>query len=560
MQHAEPPAADLAGRLAPARLTGATWLVGAAMLAALLVMLPLAAVLVNLLAPTSEAWTHVAGRLVPRYLLNTLWLALGVGALTTAIGVGTARLVVFHRFPGAALVEWALILPLAIPAYVLTYAYYDLMSFNGPLQAAVRALTGLGAREYWFPNLASVGGAIFVLALALYPYVYLAARAAFLLQGGSLIAASRMLGCSQAQAFRRVALPLARPAIAVGVVLVLMETLADYGAVSLLGVQTFTTGIYRAWLSMGDRVAAAQLGAMLLGFVLLLILLERVLRRGRAFNPTTEHRFDDRSTLAGWRGAAALGLCLVPLGLGFLLPVGRLVWMNLDVQSGIGFARFLELVRNTVGVAGVTAVLAVAIGLLIAYATRLARSPLVPIAAAIAAMGYALPGPIIAIGTLVPLATFDNALDAWLGRSFGISTGLLLTGSLAALVFAYLVRFLAVSIGTIEAGFGKIRPSLDDAASVLGGSVWTRLTRIHAPLLWPALGTAALITFVDVMKELPATLVLRPFDFDTLAVRVYNLARDERFAEAALPALVLVLVGLVPVYVLSRRVARERRG
>ncbi len=549
-----------AALLPAGRPTGAAWLVGVAMLAALLVILPLLAVLANLLAPTGETWAHVAGRLVPRYLLNTVWLALGVGVLTTAVGVGAAWLVVFYRFPGVRLVEWALILPLAIPAYVLTYAYYDLLGFSGPVQSTIRAVTGLGPREYWFPNLASVGGAIFILAVAFYPYVYLAARTAFLLQSGSLLAAGRMLGCTQAGAFFRVALPLARPAIAVGVVLVLMETLADYGAVSLLGVQTFTTGIYRAWFSMGDRVAAAQLGAILLGFVLLLVLLERFFRRGRAFNPTAEHRFDDRHPLRGWQALGALGLCLVPLGLGFALPVGRLVWMTIDTRSGIGVARFVELISNTVSVAATAAAIAVAIGLVIAYATRLARSPLVPLAAAVAAMGYALPGPIIAIGTLVPLAAFDNALDGWLRASFGVSTGLLLTGSLAALVFAYLVRFLAVSIGHIEAGFARIRPSLDDAASVLGTSVWTRLWRIHMPILWPALGTAALITFVDVMKELPATLVLRPFDFDTLAVRVYNLARDERIAEAALPALVLVLVGLIPVYLLSRNIARGRRG
>jgi iron(III) transport system permease protein len=326
----------------------------------------------------------------------------------------------------------------------------------------------------------------------------------------------------------------------------------------MLGVQTFTTGVYRAWFSLGDRVAASQIGSMLVGFVLLLVLFERLMRRGQTFNPTGQHAFDARERLAGWRAGLALAACLVPLGLGFLLPVGRLVWMTLGSTSYIGFSRFLELVQNTALVASVTAALAVLIGLVIVYATRVAQRPAVTAAAALAGMGYALPGPIIAIGTLIPLATLDNAVDAWFRASFGISTGLLLTGSIAALVFAYLVRFMALSLGNIDAGFAKIRPSLDDAASVLGSSVWARLRRVHIPLLLPAMASAAIIVFVDTMKELPATLILRPFNFDTLAVRVYDLARDERHAEAALPALVLVLVGLIPVYILTRRLYRRQ--
>jgi iron(III) transport system permease protein len=537
---------------------GESVLVAVALLMAALVCLPILSVLASLLQPTSDAWVHVVERLVPRYLLNTLWLALGVGAATLVMGVGCAWLVVSFRFPGASLFEWALILPLAIPAYVMAYAYYDLMASSGPIQTAIRTATGLGFRDYWFPRITNVGGAAFVLALGLYPYVYLAARTAFLRQASSLVEVSRMLGCNRSEAFRRVMLPLARPAIAVGVLLVLMETLADFGAVSLLGVQTFTTGIYRAWFSLGDPVAAAQIGCMLLGFVLMLVLLERGFRRGRAFNPSAEHRFDSRETLSGWRSGLAVAFCLMPLGLGFLVPVARLFWLTIDVPSFIGIGRFSELIANSVTVAGVASLLAVAIGLLIAFATRLAPRRIVLIAAALAAMGYALPGPVIALGTLIPLATLDNAVDAWSRATFGVSTGLILTGSVAALVFAYLVRFMAVSLGTIDAGFAKIKPSLDDAASVLGSSVWQRLRRVHIPLLWPSLGTALILVFVDVMKELPATLVLRPLDFDTLAVRVYNLVRDERIAEAGLPALVLVAVGLVPVYLLSRRLRGDR--
>ena len=540
------------------RVRGVTPLVLVAFVMAGLVCLPVLSVLASLLQPTGDAWTHVVEQLLPRYLGNTLWLLTGVGALSLVLGIGSAWLVVSYRFPGAGFLEWALILPLAIPAYVLAYVYYDLMTFQGPLQATVRAVTGLGAREYWFPRITNVGGAIFVLGLALYPYVYVAARAAFLRQAGNLLEVSRMLGCSRSEAFRRVVLPLARPAIAIGLVLVLMETLADFGAVALLGVQTFTTGIYRAWFSMGDRIAASQIATMLIAFVLLLVVTERLLRRGQTFNPSGEHRFDARDTLTGWRSALAVAACLVPVGLGFVLPVGRLAWMTLDVPSFIGFQRFLELISNTVMVASITAGLAVVIGLVIVYASRIARRRTVTAAATLAGLGYALPGPVIAIGTLIPLAAFDNAVDAWMRASFGISTGLLLTGSIAALVFAYLVRFMAMSLGNIEAGFAKIRPSLDDAASVLGSSVWARLRRVHVPLLGPAMSAAAILIFVDTMKELPATLVLRPFNFDTLAVRVYDLTRDERYAEAALPALVLVLVGLIPVYILTRRLQRDR--
>ena len=537
---------------------GTAVLVGAALCMAVLVCLPVLSVLTSLLQPTGDAWTHVVQRLLPRYLVNTFWLLLGVGSLSLVFGIGTAWLIVSYRFFGSRILEWALILPLAIPGFILAYVYYDLLTFQGPLQSAFRAVTGLGAREYWFPRVTNVGGAVFVLGLALYPYVYLAARAAFLRQAGSLVQASRTLGCSRAEAFRRVVLPLARPAIAVGLILVMMETLADFGAMSLLGVQTFTTGIYRAWFSLGDRIAAAQLGSMLIGFILLLVILERLMRRGETYNPSGAHHLDSREPLTGWRAALAFAACLVPLGLGFLLPAGRLAWMTMDVPSFIGVAAFLQLINNSVTVAAIAAVLAVLLGLLIVYARRVTDSRTVTIAAMLAGMGYALPGPIIAIGTLVPLAGFDNAVDAWFRATFGISTGLLLTGSIAALVFAYLVRFMAISLGNIEAGFAKIRPSLDDAASVLGSSVWQRLFRVHAPLLWPAMGSAAIIVFVDTMKELPATLVLRPFDFDTLAVRVYNLARDERFAEAALPALILVLVGLIPVYILTRRLGLDR--
>ncbi|MGF1563268.1 MAG: ABC transporter permease [Geminicoccaceae bacterium] len=527
---------------------------------AAVIALPLVSVASALLQPSPTTWTHLATTVLPAYVRSTIWLAVGVSLVTAVIGVSTAWLVVACRFPGRGLFAWALILPLAVPSYVLAYVYYDFLAFSGPVQTLLRDVTGLGPREYWFPRLSSIGGAVFVLAMALYPYVYLAARAAFLQQSGATIEASRTLGCTPLQAFWRIALPLARPGIVVGMSLAIMETLADFGAVSLLGVQTFTTGIYRAWFSMGDRIAAGQLAAMLLGFVALALLLERTGRRRASFTDSgAGHHTAICFELRGLRAWAAVLACALPIVLGFVLPG----WLLLKLFASEGLAslgtQFTELALNSLLLGLATAFIAVTLGLFMVYGAHRSTYAVPRTANRLAALGYAIPGPVIAVGTLVPLATFDNALDAWLRASFGISSGLLLTGSIAALIYAYLVRFMTVSIGGIEAGFTKLKPNLDDAASALGAPGLERLFRVHVPLLWPALATAGLMVFVDVMKELPATLVLRPFDFNTLAVRTFNLARDERLSEAAGPALALVAVGLLPVLVLSRSIMRTGR-
>ncbi|MCB1884968.1 MAG: iron ABC transporter permease [Geminicoccaceae bacterium] len=529
----------------------------ASALGALVVLMPILAVLLNLLRPASPVWAHVAGTLIPRYAANTFWLVAGTTAATACLGVGAAWLVATWRFPLRGVVEWALILPLAVPTYVLTYAYYELLAFGGPVQGALRAAFGLGPGGYWFPNLASLPGAVFILSLALYPYVYLAARAAFLQQSGTVMEVSRTLGCSPTGAFVRVMLPLARPSIAVGLSLVAMESIADYGAVSLLGVQTFTTGIYKAWFSMGDPVAASQLAALLLLGVLALVLLERLSRRGRVANTGADHHFKGAGALPPGRGALALLACLLPVLLGFVVPALTLLSMLSRIGvEGVDW-RFAELAGRSLALALITALLAVGLGLLMVYGARIAASPWPRALNRLAATGYAIPGPVIAIGTLVPLAAFDNAVDALAERYLGVSTGLLLTGGTTILVLAYLARFMTTSLGAIEAGFAKVRPSIEDAASILGAGAFRRLAAVHTPIVWPALGTALLLVFVDVMKELPATLILRPFNFDTLAVRTFNLARDERIAEAALPALALVAVGLLPVILLSRRIARR---
>lgn len=530
------------------------WTVGV-MAIAFLLSTPVLFVLSSILTDSSKVWQHLAQTVLWRYIINSFGLAMGVSCGVLVIGVGTAWLVTMCRFPGSRLFEWALLLPLAAPAYVLAYTYTDFLEFSGPVQTALRSLLGFG--DYWFPNVRSLGGAVAMLTLVLYPYVYLLARVAFLEQSACTLEASRIMGCGPWRSFATVALPLARPAIVAGLALALMETLNDFGTVQYFGIDTFTTGIYRTWFGFGDRVAAAQLAAFLLLFILWLILLERwSRRRAQYYQNTATHRRLSSYQLRGMRAIGAIVACFLPLGLGFLLPAGILLdltWKNATTTLD---DRFWGFARNSFILAIVTAAIGVAIAVIMAYGLRLHSNVGMRFATRIASMGYAIPGSVIAVGILIPIGRLDNAIDAWMRSSFGVSTGLLLSGTITALVFAYLVRFLAISFSTVEASLGKIKPSLDDAARSLGYSPTSTLVKVHTPMMWGGLLTAAILVFVDVMKELPATLIVRPFNFDTLAVRVYNLASDERLAEAAGPALAIVAVGIIPVIFLSWRIAR----
>lgn len=535
-----------------------TW---AALAIAGLFAIPVLSVLVNVFVPGSGVWQHLADTVLSNYVANTMWLVLGVGFGVVLGGVGTAWLVTMYRFPGRRTFEWALILPLAVPAYVMAYAYTDLLQFAGPVQSLLREATGWGARDYWFPEVRSLGGAIVMLTLVLYPYVYLLARAAFLEQSVCALEVSRTLGCGPWGSFFRVALPLARPAIVGGTSLALMETVADFGTVSFFGVQTFTTGIVRTWFSLGDRVAAAQLSAALLCVVLVVLLAERWSRGpARYYHTSGRYRHLPRHALAGWRAGVVFGFCLFPVVLGFLLPGAILLDMSIEAGDAQFGPRFLRLAFNSFTLAAVTAAIAVLIAVIMAYGVRLDPGRITVAANRIAAMGYAVPGTVIAVGVLIPFALFDNAFDSWMRTRFGFSTGLLLTGTIAALVFAYLVRFLAISLNTVEASLGKIGPSMDDAARSLGEGAGGALLRVHAPIMWGSLLTAGLLVFVDVMKELPATLIMRPFNFDTLAVQAYQLASDERLTEASTASLAIVAVGVLPLILLSRTIARTRPG
>lgn len=540
------------------KLRQSGWLLVAGAIA-LLIASPVLIVLRGVFINAGDVWKNLAATVLSTYITNSLWLMLGVGLGTAIMGTGTAWLVTMCRFPTGRLLEWALLLPLAAPAYLLAYVYTDLLAFYGPVQTWLRQQFGWQeVSDYWFPNVRSLPGAIVMLTLVLYPYVYLLARSAFLAQSVCTLEASRSLGCNPWQGFWRVALPLARPAITAGLSLALMETLNDFGTVQFFSVDTFTTGIYRTWFSLGDLPAATQLAAVLLLFVLVLLGLERW-SRGRAQYYQTASQVQTLPKFRlGWRGAiAAIFACLFPIALGFIVPAGVLLKLALeDVEANFD-DRFWSFTTNSLTLASVTAAIAIVMALILAYGLRLYPQWEMRLATQIAAMGYAVPGSVIAVGILVPLGAFDNAIDAWMRSTFGISTGLLLSGTIAALVFAYLVRFLAVSFSAVDASLGKIKPSLDDAARSLGHGTVNTLVRVHIPLISSGLLTAATLVFVDVMKELPATLIVRPFDFDTLAVRVYNLAADERLAEAAGPALAIVVVGLLPVMLLSLGMRRR---
>jgi iron(III) transport system permease protein len=455
--------------------------------------------------------------------------------------------------------EWALLLPLAMPAYVLAYTYTDFLDVAGPVQTTLRALLNLEVRQYWFPNIRSLEGAITMLTLALYPYIYMLAKVAFLEQSQNTLEASRALGSHSWNSFRAIALPLARPSIMAGVSLVLMEALSDFGTVQYFGVDTFTTGIYRTWAGMGDPATATQLAAVLMVGILGLILLEQW-SRGRAqyyqVGSSTPASFCFR--LRGVKALLAIALCLTPLILGFVLPAGLLGWMALSTFTQAN-AQFWEFSAHSLSLAIGAALITVVLATALAYSLRL--YPIVPLryAARIAAMGYAIPGSVIAVGISIPLGWMANTLNNISQVLFGTQPGWVFSGTIGALIFAYVVRFLAISLNTVESNLAKIKPSLDDAARSLGYSPAATLVKVHTPLMGRGLLTAIMLAFVDVMKELPATLMIRPFNFDTLAIRVYRLASDERLAEAAGPALAIVAVGLMPVLLLSSRMTQQRR-
>ena len=510
-------------------------------------------------AEVAQVLGEMASTVLPQYTLTTLWLSLAVALGVTLVGLGTASAVTLFDFAGRRFFEWALLLPLAMPAYVVAYAYTDFLQFSGPLQVGLREAFGWQGRV--FPEIRNTAGAAWVFTFSLYPYVYLLARTALGERASQLMEAARLLGAPLGRRIREVALPLARPAVAAGVALALMETLADYGVSSYFGIQTFTAGIYKAWLAMDNRLAAAQLATVLLLVVALLLKLERSAQQRMRFALVKGGARSGAEAqpvrLRGGHRALAWLVCGLPVLLGFVLPVLFMLRPLVDGWAELNWKPFVGWAFNSLSLAGISAALAVLVALVLAFAVRVQTGQGLSarfsrLVAQMAALGYAVPGAVIVVGLLLPVGWVQAVAP-------DTSVGYWLTATVLGLVWAYLVRFVAVALQSVQSGYSRIPLSLDESARMLGTTGLGLAWRVHAPLLHRSVAAAALLVFVDVMKELPATLVLRPFNSDTLAVMAYQLARDERLGEAALPALTLVAVGLLPVMLLSRTLRSSGR-
>lgn len=546
-----------AGTIAAMKFLLNPWLV-ITIVITLLLTTPLWVLVSFLFEPTNENWAHIASTLLPEYIINSLWLMFGVTIGALLLGVPSAWLVSQFNFFGKSVLHWALLLPIAMPAYIIAYTYTGLLEFEGPVQTYLRTVFSTQTVSSFFPEIRSLGGAIVMFSLVLYPYVYLLARSAFASNGQQLMNASRTLGAGPYRSFFKVALPMARPAIIAGLTLALMETLADFGTVQHFGVDTFTTGIYRTWTGFGDTTTTAQLSLLLLAFVITLMLIERWSRKqAQYFTQGKKSNQQRLPTLKSHQAWLAFLVCSLPILFGFLLPALQLLnWSFTTAETGFN-TEFFELIWNSFSLAFITASITVIIALLLAYSNRQENLPMIGFSTKIATLGYAIPGTVIAVAVIIPFAWLDNTLNNWLEQHYNISIGLLFSGTLFALVFAYSFRFLSISLQTIESGLKQIKPSLEHSAKTLGASRWQILRQIHLPLLNTSLLTAFILVFVEVLKELPTTLILRPFNFNTLSVRAYEMAADERLADAGLPALLIVLTGIIPVIILSKLIGKQ---
>lgn len=530
------------------------FLAAAAGLIAVAIALPILAIVFLSLRPQENIWPHLLNTVLPGYMWQTLELMVGVGFLTFVMGTATAWVVTMYEFPLRRILQWGCFMPLAMPSYIVSYTYVDFLNYAGPVQTWLRGAAGWATPgDYYFPEIRSMAGAIFVLSMVLYPYVFMTARASFLRQPVSQLEVARTLGKTTWGAFFAVALPQARPAIVVGITLALMECLNDIAAVGFFGVRTLTLGIYTTWLGQGNIGGAAQLAGVLLIFVLGLSWVER---RARSQQPssrqTPQQAASRRPSLTGWRGIGALLICLAPVFFGFILPGLILLKFAFEQFSNSFSTPYFIAAWHSLVLSGLAGIVVVGLGLILAYAYRARRTLGIRLVIRLASIGYAIPGTVLGIGVLIPFAAFDNGLDAFLRASFGISTGLLLSGTVIAVVFAYSVRFLAISFGSLESGLEKVTPNLTAAARTLGRTPFKTMIEVDLPILRPALVTAALLVFVDCMKELPATLILRPFDFDTLATLVFTLTSLDQLEQSAAPALTIVAAGLIPIILLAR--------
>ena len=519
-------------------------------LVAALVLIPIGTILSSFFAPTSDIWQHLVETTLLSLLINTFWLALGVVSGTTLLGVSLAWLTAVCEFPGRKLFSWALLLPLAVPAYVTAFVVLGLFDFTGPVQSAFRSWLGPDA---WFPEVRGRMGVITVMVLAFYPYVYLLARNAFLTQGKRSLEASQSLGLNRTQGFFRVALPMARPWIAGGVMLALMETLADFGTVAVFNYDTFTTAIYKAWFGMFSLPAASQLASLLLVIVFALIVMEQQIRIRMRYAEVKQSARVDRIALTGWRSATATALASGTLFFAFLLPIGQLViWAANSLVQDLD-SRYLGFLWHSLLLSTLAALLTCTVALLLVYATRRHPDAATRNAVRIATLGYALPGTVLAVGMFVPLASLDNWIGEVTLQLFQIETGLMIQGTLVIMLLAYLTRFLAVSHSPIDSAMQRITSSIDEASMSMGINGWMMLRRVHLPILKSGIFTAGALVFVDVMKEMPITLMTRPFGWDTLSVRIFEMTSEGAWEQAALPAVALVISGLIPIILFMRQ-------
>ena len=528
------------------------WLIGIA-LSCLILAAPIILVFLSVFFPQTEVWQHLYSTVLSDYIVNSLFLAFGVGALVIVIGTTLAWCISRYEFFLRKQLQWLVLLPMAMPAYIIAYTYTGLLDFSGPLQTALRDSFDWQYGDYYFPAIRSLSGAVIMLSLVLYPYVYMLARTAFSEQPASLEEVSRSLGVSPKKHFFKVMLPLARPAILMGAALAMMEAFADYGTVQYFGLSTFTTGIFRTWFGLGNGIAAAQLAALLTSFVVLLLILEFFSRRKiRYYFQGQKTQAVSRQRLSGAKAIWVPLLCVLPVLFGFIVPVGQLISWGIKTYSKQLNSDFLALIWNSFYLAAIASITAVTLALFFAYGKRLHPVKSIRALIGVVNLGYAVPGTVIAIGALISLSWLDIKLNGITESWFNVSVGLVFSGSLFALILVYSSRFLAVAMHNIETGLARVKPSMDDAARSLGYRPLQVLKRIHIPLMQTSVLSALLLVFVDVLKELPATLILRPFNFNTLAVRAFELASDERLMDAALPALAIVSVGLLPVILLTK--------
>ena len=523
------------------------WLISS-LVTMLLIGTPIYTVILGLWGGPGPSWTHLQKYLLADYVTNSLGLVIGTGLLTLLWGIPAAWFVSTTRFPGRKALEWLLIMPLSIPTYIMAFTYAGIFDYTGIIQTTFRNTFDTGIFHL---DILNIYGAMVIMSLALFPYVYVIARVAFTSRFRSLIEASQTLGASASSLFFRVILPVSRPAMVAGLALVSMEVLNDYGAVKYYGVPTFTTGIFRSWFSYEDVQAAIYLSAILLLFVFLILILENKHREKEKFHSTMVERSLQAKNLTGLHKWTVMVCCWIPVVLGFLFPLAQLLWWSFSAYAAAAYIDLLPTILNSFSLALVASLSCVIVALLLLFVSRMRTSRIFKGAVKLTTMGYAIPGAVVAVGILTPFLFVDKAMIKLL-LNFGMGNpGLILTGTVLALLFAYTVRYLSVAFNPVEAGFEKIDKSLDEVASTLKASTWSRLTKINVPLLRSALGTAALLVFVDVLKELPLTLILRPFNFHTLATRSFELASDEQVAAAAIPSLVIIATGLIPVYLLN---------